>query len=190
MKKQINLDILLTKQKEVTEGLKNGTKWQIKQVIKLANMAYELGKKDEKQRILKLLDEIVIKNVGNSAKTVNQIIKLINKDKVLKPCKICDDNKKRRDDLSNDGAGIFAYKPCSKHNNAKDKGKKEIIQELARLESMNWAKDKKIAHAIFPYVLMDAINMLMNSKKIDNPVDYFSTGKKARKMIDKLINPC
>ena len=68
----------------------------------------------------------------------------------------------------------------------KGAGKKSIIQELARLEQMDWAKDEKIKHTIFPYVLMEAINMLKNSKEIDNPVDYFPTGKEARKMIDKL----
>lgn len=53
MKKQINIDILLVKQKEVLEGLKSSSEWQREQVVKLSNMAYELGKKDQKPVIRK-----------------------------------------------------------------------------------------------------------------------------------------
>lgn len=70
----------------------------------------------------------------------------------------------------------------------KDKLKKEsIIRELARLETKNWAKDDDIASSIFPYVLVEAINILKNSKVIDNPIDYTKTGEQSKKMIEEIL---
>jgi hypothetical protein len=67
-----------------------------------------------------------------------------------------------------------------------NKHKQEITAELARLEEMNWAADDKVAATIFPYVLLEAINILKNSTIVPNPVDYAETGDGAIKMIDEL----
>lgn len=55
--------------------------------------------------------------------------------------------------------------------------KKSMIRELARLEKMNWVKDPVVARSIFPYVLIEAINILKNSTIVDAPIDYAKTGK-------------
>ena len=68
-----------------------------------------------------------------------------------------------------------------------NKHKQEIMAELARLEEMNWAADDKVAATIFPYVLVEAINLLKNSTIVANPVDYSETGDGAIKMIDELV---
>lgn len=60
--------------------------------------------------------------------------------------------------------------------------KARMIDELARLESMNWSKDDAVAATIFPYVLVEAINILKNSNIVDAPVDYTKTGKEAEQL--------
>jgi len=67
------------------------------------------------------------------------------------------------------------------------KKKDSIIKELAKLERMNWAKDESIADTIFPYVLLEAINLLKNSKLIDNPVDYTKTSEDSKKMLAEIL---
>ena len=67
-----------------------------------------------------------------------------------------------------------------------DKQKESILKELAKLEDLNWAKDEKVADSVFPYVLVEAINLLKNSKIIDNPIDYTKTVKDTNKMIKQL----
>ena len=54
--------------------------------------------------------------------------------------------------------------------------KVRIMKELARLEGMNWAADDAVAESIFPYVLVEALNILKNSEIVDSPIDYASTG--------------
>ena len=66
--------------------------------------------------------------------------------------------------------------------------KEHVIKELAKLERMDWTKDIKIAASIFPYVLIEAINLLKNSEIIENPIDYTTTGENAQKMLDKILN--
>jgi len=69
----------------------------------------------------------------------------------------------------------------------KDDKKDVILKELAKLEGMNWSKDKDIASQIFPYILVDTIELLLNSKT--NPVwkDYTNTSDKTKKMLENLI---
>ena len=67
-----------------------------------------------------------------------------------------------------------------------NKHKDFIIKELAMLEKLGWASDKKIAATIFPYVLVEAINLLMNSDLKKNPVDYTKNGKESEELINKL----
>lgn len=68
-----------------------------------------------------------------------------------------------------------------------EKHKKEIIKELIRLDSMKWYKDKEVARSIFPYVLVEAVNILKNSKIIVKPVDYCKTGKDLKKMKKEIL---
>jgi len=64
--------------------------------------------------------------------------------------------------------------------------KKNIIKELAKLENMDWAENDEIADSIFPYVLIEAINILKNSEIIKNPKDLTNTGEKVSVLIEKL----
>jgi hypothetical protein len=64
--------------------------------------------------------------------------------------------------------------------------KQGMIKELARLESMNWSKDEKVAGSIFPYVLVEAINLLMNSQAKDEVRDYMLTGEQMNKTLNSL----
>jgi len=64
--------------------------------------------------------------------------------------------------------------------------KEDILYYLAKLETMNWAADPKIAESMFPYVLVEAINILKNSVIIDSPIDYTDTGSKAKSMISEI----
>lgn len=68
-----------------------------------------------------------------------------------------------------------------------EEAKKGIIKELAKLENMKWTADSEIAATIFPYVLIEAINLLRNSEIISNPKDYTSTGADAKNMIIEII---
>jgi len=68
-----------------------------------------------------------------------------------------------------------------------EESKVNIIEELARLEEMPWCENDEIAGTIFPYVLIEAINILKNSKIIENPIDYTSTGEDAKKMIQEIL---
>ncbi|MFH1972131.1 MAG: hypothetical protein ABIJ18_01495 [archaeon] len=73
MKSKINIDILLNRMKHLDK-----TNWYIDEAIEFSNWVYELGKSNERKRIEKIvdkLDELVIENVGHSAKTLDQIIK-------------------------------------------------------------------------------------------------------------------
>lgn len=68
-----------------------------------------------------------------------------------------------------------------------EKHKENILGELAKLESMNWAKDEDVAESVFPYVLIEAMNLLKNSKIVDDPVDYTKTGVEAKRMVDEIL---
>lgn len=57
------------------------------------------------------------------------------------------------------------------------------MSELAKLEGLSWAKDHKVAESVFPYVLIEAINLLKNSKIIERPIDYAKTGEEAQKLL-------
>lgn len=83
----------------------------------------------------------------------------------------------------------MSYETRTEINGTKDwdEQKKNIMRELARLEQMNWAADDKVAQTIFPYVLVEAINLLKNSTLVDNPVDYADSGENATKMVKELI---
>jgi hypothetical protein len=66
--------------------------------------------------------------------------------------------------------------------------KEVIIKELAKLESMNWAADNEVAESVFPYVLIEAINILKNSTIVDSPYDYAKTGKQAKAMLTQILS--
>ena len=68
------------------------------------------------------------------------------------------------------------------------KAKEGIISSLAELESKNWNADPEVAASIFPYVLIEAINLLKNSEIIENPIDYTSTGENATNMIKEILS--
>ena len=65
---------------------------------------------------------------------------------------------------------------------------KAVTMELARLEELNWAADKKVAESIFPYVLVEAINLLLNAEPKDEKLikDYMVSGDVAKKLINLL----
>jgi len=63
--------------------------------------------------------------------------------------------------------------------------KLSIIQELARLEKIGWGNEKTDP-TIFPYVIIEAINLLMNSKPADVLMDYTQTGKLAEEMVNDI----
>ena len=63
--------------------------------------------------------------------------------------------------------------------------KLSIIQSLARLEKLGWGSDKA-DDTIFPYVIIEAINLLMNSEPTDVLMDYTATGDSAQAMVDDI----
>lgn len=65
---------------------------------------------------------------------------------------------------------------------------KSITKELAKLEKLNWAADTKVAESVFPYVLIEAINLLLNAKPKDEVyiTDYTETSEKTRKVLEAL----
>lgn len=67
------------------------------------------------------------------------------------------------------------------------KHKETIIKELAKLEKVGWNNPEN-EDCVFPYVLLEAINLLKNSEIIENPVDYTKTGKKAEELIESILN--
>lgn len=64
--------------------------------------------------------------------------------------------------------------------------KKTIMRELARLESLPWATNETVAETIFPYVLVEAINVLKNSVIVPNPIDHTKTGDDITAMLKAL----
>jgi hypothetical protein len=68
------------------------------------------------------------------------------------------------------------------------KHKSGILKELARLERIGWVTEES-AGTIFPYVIIEAINLLKNSEIIESPIDYTKTGRLAQKMLDDLSQP-
>ena len=71
--------------------------------------------------------------------------------------------------------------------NANNYGSKklEIIQELARLEKIGWGNDDTDS-TIFPYVIIEAINILMNSRATEVVTDFAGTGDHAYEMINDI----
>lgn len=63
------------------------------------------------------------------------------------------------------------------------KHKEYIMMELARLDELDWGVDSKVAESIFPYVLVEAVNILKNSVIIANPIDYTTTGEAAKALM-------
>lgn len=74
-------------------------------------------------------------------------------------------------------------------NNETDfnKHKDSILKELARLERLSWAKDTKVAESIFPYAIVEAINLLLNSRLDGIWHDYTSTGEKTEETLSKIL---
>jgi len=66
--------------------------------------------------------------------------------------------------------------------------KQNMMVELARLESMDWASDPKVAESIFPYVLVEAINILKNSEIVDNPKELAGSSEDVEKLLNSLIS--
>ncbi len=65
--------------------------------------------------------------------------------------------------------------------------KKSIIKELAKLQRLNWGADKQVAESVFPYVLIEAINILKNSKINNEFVDYTKGGEDVEKLLDEVL---
>jgi len=63
-----------------------------------------------------------------------------------------------------------------------------ITKELAKLEQLDWTKDDKVAERVFPYVLREAINLLLNAKPKDEKFlrDHMSTSEMASKVLSAL----
>lgn len=62
--------------------------------------------------------------------------------------------------------------------------KKAMMKELAKLEKLGFSEEAK--DQVFPYVIVETINILKNSVFVNNPVDFAKTGKDARKMMSDL----
>ena len=62
-----------------------------------------------------------------------------------------------------------------------------VIKELARLETMDWGKDEMVAASISPYILVEAINILLNSEIIENPIDRVTTGEDAQILFNTIL---
>jgi hypothetical protein len=65
--------------------------------------------------------------------------------------------------------------------------KESIIKELAKLERLNWSADEKVADSVFPYVLVEAINILKNSKINSEFVEYTKTSEDTNKLLDEIL---
>jgi len=70
----------------------------------------------------------------------------------------------------------------------REEHKQNMMVELARLESMDWASDPKVAESIFPYVLVEAINILKNSEIVDNPKELAGSSEDVEKLLNSLIS--
>ena len=62
----------------------------------------------------------------------------------------------------------------------------EIIRELGRLENIGWGNDKT-DETIFPYVIIEAMNLLLNSRPEQELVDFTPTGEAVRAMIKEAM---
>ena len=62
----------------------------------------------------------------------------------------------------------------------------EIIRELGRLENIGWGNDKT-DETIFPYVIIEAINLLLNSQPEQKLVDFTPTGEAVQDMIKEAM---
>jgi len=69
-----------------------------------------------------------------------------------------------------------------------DVGKLKIVSELARMEKIGWGNDKTDP-TIFPYVIIEAINLLINSQPKPKMTDYTKTGEMASAMVDEILKP-
>lgn len=63
--------------------------------------------------------------------------------------------------------------------------KTEIMSELAHLQSLNWAADEEVSSSIFPYVLIEALNILENSEFREAITDHASNGKDAKELLKR-----
>lgn len=68
-----------------------------------------------------------------------------------------------------------------------ENNKRTVIKELARLEKMDNYLNDKAAATIYPYVILEAINLLVNSKIVDDPKDYTQSGLSTDKMVDEML---
>jgi hypothetical protein len=69
---------------------------------------------------------------------------------------------------------------------SKDKKKQSLLEQLAKLHKLGFSE--KANHQVNPYILIDAINWIKNSKLSDNPVDYAKTGEDMQNLLDELTN--
>jgi len=51
---------------------------------------------------------------------------------------------------------------------------------------MKWNRDKDIAGQIFPYILIEAINILINSEIINKPFDHCTNSDNTIKMLNNI----
>ncbi len=66
--------------------------------------------------------------------------------------------------------------------------KEVLLKELAKLEQLNWAKDDEVADTVFPYVLIEAMNYILNSTPNATIFDYAETSDTARAMLEHICN--
>jgi len=64
--------------------------------------------------------------------------------------------------------------------------KLSIVSELARLEKIGWGNEKTDP-TIFPYVIIEAINLLINSQPKKTMTDYTQTGEMACLMVEEIL---
>lgn len=64
--------------------------------------------------------------------------------------------------------------------------KRFLLVELAKLEQMNWNSDPAVAEQVFPYVLVEAIDVLLNSKIVDHPKSRTNTSEETAAMLADL----
>jgi len=67
-----------------------------------------------------------------------------------------------------------------------DVSKLSIVSELARLEKIGWGNEKTDP-TIFPYVIIEAINLLINSQPKKTMTDYTQTGEMACLMVEEIL---
>lgn len=64
------------------------------------------------------------------------------------------------------------------------KHKKSMIKELIKLEEIGFSDEA--SEQVFPYVIIETLNILKNSEFVKNPVDLTKTGDDAKELLKTL----